>query len=178
MRPLRIGVSVRCMIVLVALAAVGMVVLLRLSDPVPARWDPSKFRSAVIDVVDPEGRCKVDIELLAWRTEEDERPLLVDSALAWARMENGKKVRWALLELYRHPRESAEWHLSTASHTPDPVQVFERPPGNDEIDRFVDGLLFSDFFGPSSSGFRTLASGVRMSTWYHAVGERPTRFFP
>ncbi len=168
-------VSVRCLIIVVALTSVCIWWALRVSERLPDDWDAREFEAAVRDVVDLHGRATVTVELLAWSTQEDDRPLLVDAALAWARIEDQNQVRWALLELYRHPRDSPEWHLSRLSHGPDPVKYFNRQPSNSDIYRFDDGV-FGGILKAAWGGFHTLNSRVRYRTWFRSVGQIPTRF--
>jgi hypothetical protein len=170
--------TVRRLIVLTAIAATCMWLMLSVSERLPDGWDANEFEKAVRGWVSREGQVNVEIELLAWCTREDDRPLLYDSALAWARIDDRKQVRWALLELYRHPRDDAEWHLSFRSHSPIPVRHFDRQPSNTDIYRFVDEVYNCSFFRPPDSAFRTLNSRVRRVAWYRTVGEMPTRFFP
>jgi hypothetical protein len=181
MRLPRVRLTVKRMVVLIAVTAGALWYALRLSDPYPAGWDVVEFRSAVKAAVDPEGKGKVDIELLAWHTMEDDRPrqLRVDCGLAWSRVETRRKVRWALVFLFRHPKKGPRWRLSFITDVPwHPVRYFERPPGNDEIYAFVDSEPGDGFFKKPSSGFRNLSAAVRVMTWNAVVGERPTRFFP
>jgi hypothetical protein len=174
----RMRFTLRRVIILIALAAVCLWLALHVSEKLPDGWDAREFETAVRQLVAPEGRANVKIELLAWCTREDGRPHRYDSALAWARIEDQDQVRWALLELYRHPRDSAEWHLSIVSHSPIPVQYFHRQPSNSDIYRFVDGVSWGSLFKLPVSEFHTLNSRVRWGAWYRSVGEAPTRFFP
>jgi hypothetical protein len=184
----RVRFTVRRLIIVIALTAVCMWWALHVSERLPDGWNTRKFETAVTEVIAreeaiarkeaiaQEGKANVKIELLAWCTREDDRPLLCDIALAWARIEDQNQVRWALLELGRNPRESAEWHLAVVTHSPRPVKFFNRPPSNSDIYRFVDGMV-KHIFHPLYR-FRTLNSRVRCRTWYRSVGEMPTRFFP
>lgn len=178
MRMPRVRVTVRLMLALVAVVAVGLAWVRHFSGRLPAGWDPEEFQYAVRQQVDPDGRAKVRAELLAWHIMEDDRPLLVDSALVWACVESDKDVRWALLELYRHPRDSPHWYLSDVSHGPRALEFFNQPPKNAEIYRFVDRLFYDDFFKQPSPGFHNLSSEVCTRTWLSVTGEQPTRFFP
>lgn len=175
---LRMRFTLRRAIILAALTGVCVWWGLRVSEKLPDGWDAREFETAERGVVAAEGQPHVNIELLAWCTREDDRPLLYDSALAWARIEDQDQVRWALLELYRHPRDGAEWHISIASHSPIPVQYFHQKPSNSDIYRFVDGVRWGSFFKRPDFDFRTLNSRVRWGAWYRSVGEMPTRFFP
>lgn len=173
----RVRLTVRRVLILVALVAVCLRGSLRVSDRLPDGWDAREFEAAVREWVAPEVQAELEVELLAWCTREDDRPLRYDSALAWARIEDRKQARWALLELYRHPRKGAQWHLSRTSHSPVPLRHFDRPPTNKDVYDFTDNTHRGDFFGPPLPGFRALNSRVRMGAWYRCVGEMPTRFY-
>jgi hypothetical protein len=151
---------------------------LHVSDRLPDGWDAREFETAVRNVVARDGRATT-VELLAWRTEEAvDRHLVYDLALAWARIEDLNHLRWALLVVYRHPQDSAKWHLAKVTHSPSPVKYFNGQPSNADIYRFDDGVFMHPVFKPATDGFRTLNSRVRCRTWYRCVGELPTRFFP
>jgi hypothetical protein len=170
------------MIVAVAVIAGAMSWLLRQTGPLPARWSSETFESAVRRAVDRGQEGKVEIRLLAWKTEEDDRPLLVDSALAWCRVESEDNVSWALVLLFRHPRDGPQWHLSEIyDHPWSPVRFYDHPPRNTDVYQFLDSEPHRPFFRVNrsgSAGFHILSSGVRVISWYSAIGERPTRFLP
>ncbi len=175
----RVLIATSTTMVLVAVAAVTIFLWLRHTDPVPEDWNPAEFRAAVARWVDPDGEAQVDVELLAWSTQEDDRPhpLLLTSALAWARIETRQETRWALALLYRHPRAGPEWHISDESHGPIPVRYYVNRPRNLEVYAFLDSERPS-FFKTPGFGFRILSSAVRKLTWHDATGERPGRFYP
>ena len=112
MRLPRPRISVRFLIVIVAILAGVMAMLLRMLDPLPPDWKLDDLDPMVRARVGLDGPGKVDLRLLAWKREEDDRPLLVDCALAWCRLESEGQTRWALLHLYRHPRDGRQWHFS------------------------------------------------------------------
>ena len=169
-----VRISVRLTVVLVALGLGGWV---RVADRLPDDWDAKEFEAGVERAIEHDGQS-VEADVLAWVTEEDDRPLRYDSALAWARVESRGEVRWALLLVYRHPLDDPQWHVAWITHTPLPIRGFERPPDNTEIYKFVDEANMGKFFKTGQNGFRTLNSRVRRPTWYRRVGEMPTRFFP
>jgi hypothetical protein len=166
----------RALMALVAVSAAASFFWLRSIDQVPEGWEPSEFRAAVARAVDPDRRARVEVEMLAWSTQEDDRPHRFDSALAWARIETREEVRWALIEMYRHPLERPQWYVSGTDHGPTPLRYYVNPPRNLEVHAFVDALHLSDFFG-TEPHFRRLAAAVRRLTWRITIGENPTRCF-
>jgi hypothetical protein len=171
-------ITVRTMIVAVAVVAVALQQLLWRADPLPANWNPDEFGSAVREAVDRSGEGNVDARLLAWKSHVDDRPLYVDEALAWCRIEIKGKDRWALVRLCRHPGDGPKWYPSMIyDHPWTPVRFYERPPGNAEVYDFVDAYPLGQFFGAVGPNFRLLSAGVRVTTWYSAIGQRPIRFF-
>ncbi len=137
MRLPRVRFTVRRMIVAVALVAGAVFISLWLTDPYPEGWKSEEFNSVIRHAVNPDGKGNVEPELLAWSIREDDRPLLVDNALVWARVETGSDVKWALLLLYRHPRIGPAWFVSSYSHGPTAVQFYMNPPRNLEVYAFL-----------------------------------------
>ena len=78
----RVRITVQRVTMLMALTALCMSGVLHVSEGLPDGWDAKEFETAVKRVVDPQSQANVTIEILAWSTQEDDRPLLVDSALA------------------------------------------------------------------------------------------------
>jgi hypothetical protein len=72
MRLPRPRISVRWMIVIVALLAGGMAVLMRMIDPLPPVWKLDDLDPMVRARVGLGGPGKVDLRLLAWKREEDD----------------------------------------------------------------------------------------------------------
>lgn len=177
-RPPRL--TVRRLIVLMGLVTVGTWWLVGYSERLPSGWDRKAFEDSVRRILlnrRPVAGVTVDVELLAWSTNEDDRPLLYDQALVWARINDGDRDRWAILMMYRHPSEDREWYLSIMTHSKFPVEYFDRAPRNAEVHEFIDQSIHPNFFAMNPDGFRTLDHRVRRWAWYRAIGELPTRSY-
>jgi hypothetical protein len=148
-------------------------------DRLPS-WSYSDFESAVRREVDPEGKNKTLVRVLAWSTQQDDRILRVDTVLAWAHVVMSAKNRWALALMYRHPSVAPEWWASRKDDVAwEPIEFYEHPPSNSEIYSFLDSVPgHRPFFESMGQDFFILSAGVRSRTWTAVTGQRPTRFYP
>lgn len=118
--------------------------------------------------------------VLAWHSQEDNRPFRWDSVLLWIRYvpdypSEPDQEFWALYDMYQHPLLQANmWRASIVSHISKGEVHFRHPPRNRDVYEFIGkgGWSFQ-----SKNGTRTLASGVRSNTWQSVIGESPTQFY-
>lgn len=143
-------------------------------DRLPQSWSPNELAHAAMD----EGEVAAEARILIWQIMEDERPLYVESAIVWLRLEGAGRRRWILAHVYRHPRQPQpppEWRLSVvfdAPHTP--RRVFDHAPKNDEIYEFMRDTWWK--FAPEN-GFRLLDASVCAEAWKTVTGQEPTKSY-
>src|SRR6266478_4205950 len=82
-------------------------------DPLPG-WAYEPMVNGLLPYIRRDGAVKkLEVKILAWSTQEDSRPLLVDSALLWATFESQSRRKWALSHQFRHPRAYPGWMDAT-----------------------------------------------------------------
>ncbi len=142
----------------------------------PEGWKLDEIASAAKSVADL-------TYVLAWKIEEDDRPLRVENCLVLCQLEKG---RWSLMALFRHPKdEKPEWEQSRVHVTPeDPrrrggyvwlSRTFDKRPSNKEVYDFMDEFRWR--LG-ADEGFKLLGGKVCADTWEAVIKEKPTRLFP
>jgi hypothetical protein len=114
--------------------------------------------------------------LLAFKSEIDERPLFVESALIAVKLKPGN---WWLAHVYRHPRDShvgaLRWNLSAVRDAPfTPEMEFRHQPSKYEVETFLRDTWWE--FSPSDH-FRLLRARVFSDTWEKVLGYRPNHQF-
>lgn len=135
------------------------------------------------------------VRLLAWHTQEDGRPVRYDAALLWIHFSSSSgQEKWALVIMDRNPLDAPlakRWTPSYQGHSWKPVAIFDSPPRNKDVYKFIEGhwkfepdssvwegikLTDGQWRPVRTAGFRILAGAVRVRTWRDAVGEAPVRF--
>lgn len=156
-------------------------------DPLPS-WNYSEMMARATTGI-PASQVK-DARLLAWHTQEDGRPVRFDAALIWLHVApTPKPDLWLLVMLARHPLDTDPvWVLSFQGHEWSPVTVYDHPPENKEVYRFIDGhwdfepdgsvsegvkLVNGKWVPVRTAGFSILAGAVRSKTWSDVIGEPP-----
>ena len=121
----------------------------------------------------------LQVRLLAWSTQEDDRPLLVDSVVLWASFESRDGKRWALSHRYRHPRAFREWWDATPTDVDwSDTIVLTHAPRNADVYALLDPERhLHSFFGAFGPDYTLHTAGVREKTWLSVLGEPPTEFF-
>ena len=110
--------------------------------------------------------------VLAWQIDEDDRPLRVERALVWIA---ARDKRWILANLYRHPKESPEWHISRVYDVPYVgSQSYSAAPKRAQLDEF---LKDSWWHFRLDSGWRSLGNEVCRDAWMRSFGEAPWRSY-
>jgi hypothetical protein len=114
--------------------------------------------------------------LLAWYTDEDDRPLRNDHALFVVERPAGDaSPTWTVLVMYRHSWNKW-WNISNSLHgRARPIATFDRRPTAAQIDAFLDRNGWS-FTG--SGGFTITAGNVIDELWPIATGSPAPRHFP
>lgn len=137
----------------------------------PAEWVPTEIAQAALG--DAKAAATATLRVLAWQFDEDDRPLLVHSALVW--IQAGQS--WRLAHLYRHPRDvKPSWRISMVTDVPYAgAQSYARAPGRAELDRFLDDTWWR--FAPHS-GFRLLDAEVCADAWRATFAQPPWRRYP
>jgi len=145
-------------------------------DPLPG-WSYEAMVRGLQQYLEPRNKVEnLRVRLLAWKIEEDRRPLLIDSAILWASFDSQDGKRWVLSHCFRHPREYPDlW----ADSTPMDVRysetlVLTRPPTNADVYGLVS---HSQYWGPSDPEYTVHSARVRDKTWLRVIHESPTRSF-
>ncbi len=140
-------------------------------DRLPQSWSLNELAHAAMD----DGEVAAEVRILIWQIMEDDRPLYVESAIVWFRLEDGC---WMLAKLYRHPREPHPppvWQLALVCDAPQiPRMDFDHAPTNDEIYKFLRDSWWE--FAPAG-GFRLLDASVCAGAWKTVTGQEPTKFY-
>jgi hypothetical protein len=161
-------------------------------DPLPP-WNYEELVSRATRGIE-EHELK-SVRLLAWHTQEDDRPVRYDAALLWVNFTTpSRQEKWALVMMARHPLDqppSDSWVASYQGHSWYPTVIFDSPPRNNDVYKFIGGhwdfepdnniregtkLTDGQLNSVQSSGFRILAGAVRARTWREVIGEAPVRF--
>ncbi len=107
--------------------------------------------------------------VLAWKIEEDDRPLRIDAVLLWLRVDK----RWGLANLYRHPLDgpNAPWHVSMVYDVPYVgEQTFDHAPNRSDLEGFLTDTWWN---WEGRSGFKLLDGEVCPEAWKTAFGAAP-----
>lgn len=138
-------------------------------ERLPSGWRPDELARAALR----DGANAKETLVLAWQIDEDDRPLLIHSALVWIALEGSGVV---VANLYRHPRDRNEWRISAVYDVPYVgLQRYAKPPTRAELDRF-----FGETWWPfrARDGFRLLGAEVCTAAWRRATGRAPWRTYP
>jgi hypothetical protein len=140
------------------------------TDRVPQSWSLDELARAAAD----EDEVVADARILTWQIREDDRPLYVESAIVWLRLEGSGRERWMLAHVFRHPREFRSWKLSGVFDVPyAPRRMFDYPPKNAEVYQFLRATWWE--FGPDFLyGFRLVDAAVCAEAWKAVIGQEPT----
>lgn len=140
-------------------------------------WSRNEFESAVREFIGRPGSLRITVRLLAWKVQEDDRPLLINDGLAWAQLDFGSSHLWALALMFQHPKSERMWfpvEIIDGSQWVG-IQYFPHPPTNADIDKFIEFAPPEENFFEPSSGFLVLRSGIRRKTWETVIGSPPNR---
>jgi len=133
----------------------------------PPDWKLSEIIDEVYGIKNASGH------ILAWKTQEDERPLYVESLIAVIEID---KTRYLLAHLFRHPRErNSRWRESVIT---DVAYVgsrsFSHPPTQMELLSFLEDTWWSFTEEP---GWKILDVGLDAEKWKNLTGqELPQEF--
>jgi hypothetical protein len=122
--------------------------------------------------------------VLAWKIEEDERPLRLEHCLALKHTEEPGGDRWVIACLYRQPTLRNLWQVAVRAAAPDmafperaelrQTEYFTSRPTNQQVYDFIDFVHWT--FG-ADEDWKLIDGRVCEQTWTSAVGEKPTRDF-
>ena len=139
-------------------------------DRIPAGWKPEEMAAAPLHEAQSPNK-QVTAKILAWGVKVDERPLYVESALLWVRVQQpGGRDQWMLAKVFRHPRSGpgATWQLAIVFDAPqNPLVSYNHPPTNKDVARFIEESWWND----GMAGFQELGAGVSRNGWEIAIGE-------
>jgi hypothetical protein len=110
------------------------------------------------------------VEVLAWETLEDARPVRFSQAIVWLEVVHGGRTGYALANLVRgtHP---AEWQGRTAVDGPYlGARFFDRPVRPDDVCALL--AAPNGWTRPSGQAgdFRVVASAASSAAWQRATG--------
>ena len=156
-------------------------------DPndLPKSWDIAEIQKAT-----PPYGADGQVYVLAWKVEEDDRPLKVERCLVLRVLDKDDGYgRWCLASLYRHPDDKTpEWRLSMihvlgekGTKTYPGMWIhhskrFKEKPGNKELYATLPLEDIRWSFDPDKD-WKLVNSGVCEKNWETAIGEKPTKFF-
>ena len=114
--------------------------------------------------------------LLAFKSEIDERPLFIESAIIAVRLKLGD---WRLAHVYRHPKDlnagATCWHLSVVYDAPvNPEREFRHRPSKGEAEQFLRDAWW-EF--TASEHFHLLRARIFSDTWEKTLRDRPNHQF-
>jgi hypothetical protein len=147
-------------------------------DRVPVAFDLDGMIAAV-ERVDPR---RVSARILAWMIEIDDRPLLIQSALLWLRVESPDgPTRFRLARVFRHPLNTPPgdklWQLSEDDDGP---RVGERSyrssPTAAELELFLKATEWT--FAATDGNYRVIDAEVCRNAWKELFGVEPEHEFP
>jgi hypothetical protein len=115
--------------------------------------------------------------LLAFKSEVDNRPLYLESALLAIECATNE---WYLVHVYRQPKEQVEhfhhWKVSAVTDVPYTGQrYYDHRPSEGDVDNFLHDTWWKFRARPD---FRLIRGEVYSETWQSAFGYRPTHEFP
>lgn len=149
------------------------------SEPLPP-WDVPAMVGELARAADVVPDRLAAFEVLAWRIEEDERPLRVEQVFLWLQV----APRWPrrsptciLLDGFRHPGRDNRWHLSFAGHAdwPPPIRRYarRRPTRADARTVGLSQWCWAEHLRAPDFRFRFLAGELREQAWHRAFGPAP-----
>ncbi len=181
---------------LVALLAVGIPGCSGspLKDPVPKELPrasdnelPRAWDLAEIERATPPYGAGGTVYVLAWKVEEDNRPLRVETCLVLKDLgEDNEHGRWCLAHLYRHPLDKDRTWQCPFWVSPPPPFGPEKPATIDYAKRFKTKPKNKDIYESLKDvqwqfalekDWKLVGCAVSERTWEAAIGEKPTRFF-
>lgn len=105
----------------------------------------------------------LEVSVLTWSIEVDDRPLVVDRVILWVERQNS----WHVAHLYRHPLDPPpnrdEWHVAMVYDVPYVGQrSFSHAPSSSDLDLFLKETWWRFEAG---GGFRYLDAGICANAW-------------
>jgi hypothetical protein len=143
---------------------------------VPPGWDVAVMAREVFDFAIQEGN------ILAWKIEEDDRPLRIESAIILIRhipagSSAGLALGWPfiLAHVYRHPQDDNRWHVAMVTDVAyTGMTQFVEQPTAAQLATFLEDTWWT--FGARDQDYRLLGAGVCGEAWRALFGvEPPTR---
>jgi hypothetical protein len=151
-------------------------------NELPRSWSLEEVAKAT-----PPYGVKGRVYVLAWRIQEDERPLRVESCLVLRVLEKNKG--YCLAHLHRHPADkNPKWDLSISHVSGEKgtkywpglwimhAKSFKNRPGNKEVYAALSWENV-DWRFDLNKGWKIVSCGVCEKSWLEATGEKPTKFF-
>ena len=121
------------------------------------------------------GSSVIESRILAWYRVKDDRPLYLDNAICWARLDSSTGKKWALVHMARNPHPDnspyeKSWKIYTVEDVPEQsLFYYNKPPGNKAI------ASLRLFHFRQESRWELYDSGIYPDNWRYALKENPEK---